>query len=87
MSKETVTYIIKRKGIDDDDLYITNRPSENVPTIRYSTDKRDAKHFDGLDKTSIDMTKHVAIKKTVTETTKYEEVAYDTGNEPITENS
>ncbi|MEJ7472036.1 DUF2483 family protein, partial [Staphylococcus epidermidis] len=37
----------------------------------------DAKGFDGLDKSVIDMTKHTAIKKTVTETTEYEEVEYD----------
>ncbi|CQD26492.1 DUF2483 family protein [Staphylococcus capitis] len=72
--KETVTYIIKRK---DNDLYITNKPSENFPAIKYSTDMRDAKDFDGLDKTSIDMTQHKAIKKTVTETTKYEEVDHE----------
>ncbi|MBX5322543.1 DUF2483 family protein [Staphylococcus caprae] len=72
--RRTVTYLIKRK---DNDLYITNKPSENFPAIKYSTDMRDAKDFDGLDKTSIDMTQHKAIKKTVTETTKYEEVAYE----------
>ncbi|RLY77061.1 DUF2483 domain-containing protein, partial [Staphylococcus hominis] len=40
-------------------------------------DKRRAREFDGLDKTSIDMTQHAAIKKVVTETTKYEEVGLD----------
>ena len=72
--KETVTYIIKRK---DNDLYITNKPSENFPTIKYSTDMRDAKDFDGLEKSVIDMTEHIAIKKTVTETNKYEDVECD----------
>ena len=74
--KLTVTYLIKRKD-DYDDLYIMNRPSESFPDIKYSTDKRDAKEFNGLDNTSIDMTKHIAIKKTETKTTEYEEVDYD----------
>ena len=71
--KETVTYLIKLKDAPFD-LYITNKPSANFPTIKYSTSSGDA---DGLDKTVIDMTKHIAIKKTVTETTKFEEVEYD----------
>ena len=33
--------------------------------------------FAGLEDVSIDMTKHRAIKKKVTETTEYEEVEYD----------
>ena len=74
--KETVTYLIKRNDVDDD-LYITNRPSGNFPDVKYSTNRRDAKPFDGLDNSVIDMTKHTAIKKTVTETTEYEEVEYD----------
>ncbi|MBF2236401.1 DUF2483 family protein [Staphylococcus epidermidis] len=74
--KETVTYLIKLKDAPFD-LYITNKPSTNFPTIKYSTNSGDAKDFDGLDKTVIDMTKHIAIKKTVTETTKFEEVEYD----------
>ena len=72
--KQTVTYLIKKKG---DDLYITNRPSESNDTIKYSTDRRDAREFNGLDNSIIDMTKHIAIKKTVTETIEYEEVDYD----------
>ncbi|PTJ79280.1 DUF2483 family protein [Staphylococcus kloosii] len=72
--KQTVTYLIKKK---DDDLYITNKPSESNDTIKYSTDRRDAREFNGLDNSIIDMTKHIAIKKTVTETTEYEEVDYD----------
>ena len=74
--KETVTYLIKLKGVDDD-IYITNRPSENFPDIKYSTNRRDAKDFDGMDNSVIDMTKHKAIKKIVKETTEYEEVEYD----------
>lgn len=73
---ETVTYLIKLKDVDDD-LYITNRPSENFPDIKYSTNRRDAKDFDGMDNAVIDMTKHTAIKKTVKESTEYEEVEYD----------
>jgi len=71
-----VTYLIKRKDIDDE-LYVTNRPSENFPDIKYSTNRRDAKDFDGMDNTVIDMTKHKAIKKIVKETTEYEEVEYE----------
>ncbi|MBF7022520.1 DUF2483 family protein [Staphylococcus kloosii] len=72
--KQTVTYLIKKKG---DDLNITNKPSEANDTIKYSTDRRDAREFNGLDNIIIDMTRHTAIKKTVTETTEYEEVDYD----------
>lgn len=85
MSKETVTYLIKLKNAPYD-LYIRNRPVTPEDT-EYTRDKRRAREFDGLDKNAIDMTLHTAVKKTVTETTKYEEVAYDTGNEPIPENS
>lgn len=74
--KETVTYLIKLKDVDDD-IYITNRPSENFPDIKYSTNRRDAKDFDGMDNAVIDMTKHKAIKKTVKESTEYEEVEYE----------
>lgn len=74
--KETVTYLIKRNDVDDD-LYITNRPSDNFPYIKYSTNRRDAKDFDGMDNAVIDMTKHKAIKKTVKESTEYEEVEYE----------
>lgn len=77
--KETVTYLIKLKDAPFD-LFITNKPSTNFPTIKYSTNIGDAKGFDGLDKSVIDMTKHTAIKKTVTETTEYEEVKYDWTN-------
>ncbi|MDU5228273.1 MAG: DUF2483 family protein, partial [Staphylococcus epidermidis] len=43
----------------------------------YSRDRRRAREFAGLEDVSIDMTKHRAIKKKVTETTEYEEVEYD----------
>ncbi|NMK72249.1 DUF2483 family protein [Staphylococcus capitis] len=72
--KETVTYIIKRKN---EYLFITNRPTETNDTVKYSTDRRDAREFNGMEDANIDMTNHVAIKKTVTETTKYEEVEYE----------
>ncbi|MGK8444381.1 DUF2483 family protein [Staphylococcus epidermidis] len=73
--KETVTYLIKLKGAPFD-LYITNKPN-NKEDASYSRDTRRAREFAGLEDMSIDMTKHTAIKKTVTETTKYEEVKYD----------
>lgn len=73
--KETVTYLIKLKDAPYD-LYIRNRPNTPEDTD-YTRDKRRAREFDGLDKTSIDMTQHSAIKKVVTETTKYEEVEYE----------
>ncbi|HDA7553623.1 TPA: DUF2483 family protein [Staphylococcus aureus] len=72
--KQIVTYLIKHK---DENLFITNRPTEVNDTVKYSTDMRDAREFDGLDKTVIDMSKHIAIKKTVTETIEYEEVEHD----------
>lgn len=73
--KETVSYLIKLKETPFP-LYISNRPS-NAEDTSYSRDKRRARDFDGLDDISIDMTHHVAIKKTVTETTEYEEVEID----------
>ncbi|MCE4976585.1 DUF2483 family protein [Staphylococcus hominis] len=72
--KETVTYIIKRK---DNDLYITNTPSHNLPEIKYSTEFRNAKEFNGVDRSSIDMTEHKAIKHTHIEQDIYEEIEYD----------
>ncbi|PNZ85722.1 DUF2483 family protein [Staphylococcus devriesei] len=72
--KQSVTYLIKLK---DRNLWITNKPTDNFPAIKYSTERRDAKEFDGLDNATIDMTNHIAIKKTVTETTEYEEVEND----------
>ena len=45
--KQTVTYLIKHK---DENLFITNRPTEVNDTVKYSTDMRDAREFDGLTK-------------------------------------
>ncbi|PTJ09054.1 DUF2483 family protein [Staphylococcus simulans] len=84
MSKTTVTYLIK---ITDSNLYVTNKPTDKNTTIKYSTDRRDAREFNGMEDAAVDMTFHTAIKKTVTETTEYEEVAYDARNELISENS
>lgn len=74
--KETVTYLIKRNDVGDD-LYITNRPSDNFPEIKYSTNFKDAREFDGVDKTVIDMKIHAAIKHRHIEDDIYEEVEYD----------
>lgn len=82
--KQTVTYLIKHKN---ENLFITNRPTEVNDTVKYSTDMRDAREFDGLDKTVIDMSKHKAIKKTVTETIEYEEVEHDWGKTRTTRKS
>lgn len=70
--KQTTTYIIKHKMID---IYVTNKPSEQSPHISYSTDFGRAREFDGMENASIDMSDHIAIMKTVTETTEYEEVS------------
>lgn len=72
--KQTTTYIIKHKMID---IYVTNKPSEQSPHISYSTDFSRARPFDGLDNASIDMSDHIAIMKTVTETTEYKEVPHE----------
>lgn len=72
--KQTTTYIIKHKMID---IYVTNKPSEQSPHISYSTDFGRAREFDGMESASIDMNDHIAIKKTLTETTEYEEVHID----------
>ncbi|ANZ33903.1 MULTISPECIES: DUF2483 family protein [Staphylococcus] len=72
--KSTVTYLIKMK---ETNLYIINRPTYNNPTVKYSTDKRDAREFNGLEDAEVDMNNHVAIKKVVTETTEYEEVDFN----------
>lgn len=60
--KEVITYIIKAKT-DFDDLYIYNKPSGNNPKIIYTNEKSDAKEFSGMEKASIDMTKHKAFKR------------------------
>lgn len=72
---QTVKYLIKLKNAPFD-LYVSNR-FNNPEGANYSRDKRRAREFDGLDDASIDMTHHVAIKKTVTETVDYEEVKLD----------
>ncbi|MFW3529761.1 DUF2483 family protein [Staphylococcus caprae] len=72
--RQTVTYLIKRKN---ENLFITNKPTDTNDTVKYSTDRRDAREFNGMEDANIDMTNHVAIKKTVTETTEYEEVEYE----------
>lgn len=70
--KETVTYLIKLKNAPFD-LYITNKPMTAEDTS-YTRNRNRARDFNGLDDVSIDMTEHIAIKKVVTEQTKYEEV-------------
>ena len=69
--KETVTYIIRHREIP---IYITNKPSDSNPETSYSTNRSRAREFDGMEEAKINMDYHIAIKKTVTETTKYEEV-------------
>lgn len=70
--KETVTYLIKLKNVPFD-LYISNKPMTPEDTS-YTRNRSRARDFNGLDDVSIDMTEHTAIKKVVTEQTKYEEV-------------
>lgn len=70
--KETVTYLIKLKNAPFD-LYIMNKPMTADDTS-YTRNRSRARDFNGLDDVSIDMTEHTAIKKVVTEQTKYEEV-------------
>ncbi len=68
---ETITYIIRHRDIP---IYITNKPSDNNPEVNYSTNRSRAREFNGMEEASINMDNHMAIKKIVTETTKYEEV-------------
>ena len=70
--KETVTYLIKLKNAPFD-LYIMNKTVTPEDTT-YTRNRSRARDFNGLDDVSIDMTEHKAIKKIVTEQTKYEEV-------------
>lgn len=58
--KETITYLIKFK---EEYLWVTNKPTSNVPTIKYSTYKGDARAFTGLEDLSIDLTNHSVIKR------------------------
>ncbi|EKU50346.1 DUF2483 family protein [Staphylococcus massiliensis] len=69
-----ITYLIKHKDLD---LYIINRPTDTRPEIKYCDSFYEAREFDGTDNSKIDMTQHVAIKKTVTENVDYEEVNID----------
>ena len=73
--KEIVTYLIKvRNGPFD--LYLTNKPL--IPEdASYSRNQSRAREFNGMEEASINMDYHIAIKKTVTETTEYEEVQDD----------
>lgn len=68
---ETITYIIRHRDIP---IYITNKPNDNNPEVNYSTNRSRAREFNGMEEASINMDNHMAIKKIVTETTKYEEV-------------
>lgn len=70
--KETVTYLIKRSD-SEDELFLSNRPLK-PDGAKYGMGIQSAREFNGMEDASIDMTKHKAIKKIVTETTKYEEV-------------
>lgn len=73
--KETVTYLIKVKG-GPFDLYLTNKPMAPEDAI-YTRNRSRARDFNGLEDASINMTEHTAIKKVVTEQTKYKEIEYD----------
>lgn len=68
MRKETITYIISK-----DNLWVTNKPSKQFSTIKYSTSKSDARQFDGLDDLSIDLTGHKIFKVTHIEIREEEE--------------
>lgn len=76
--KETVTYLIKLKNAPFD-LYIANKPITPEDTS-YTRNRSRARDFNGLDDVSIDMTEHIAIKKIVTEQTKYQEVDNEFSN-------
>lgn len=71
---ETITYLIRHREIP---IYITNKPSDSNPEVSYSTNRSRAREFNGMEEASINMDYHIAIKKVVTETVKYEEVDYD----------
>ena len=72
--KETVTYLIKFK---EEYLWVTNKPTSNVPTIKYSTYKGDARAFTGLEDLSIDLTNHSVIKHTHVDIDIEEEIKID----------
>lgn len=69
--KETITYIIRHREIP---IYITNKPTDNNSDINYSTNRQRAREFNGMEEASINMDYHVAVKKTVKESTEYKEV-------------
>ena len=71
---ETITYLIRHRDLP---IYITNKPSDSNPEVSYSTNRNRAREFNGMEEASINMDYHIAIKKVVTETVKYEEVDYD----------
>lgn len=73
--KEIVTYLIKIKD-SPFDLYLSNKPMA-PEDANYTRNRTRARDFNGLEDASIDMTIHTAIKKTVTESTEYEEIEYD----------
>ena len=73
--KETVTYLIKVKG-GPFDLYLSNKPM-TPEDASYTRNRSRARDFNGLEDASINMTEHTAIKKVVTEQTKYKEIEYD----------
>lgn len=72
--KETVTYLIKFK---EEYLWVTNKPTSNVPTIKYSTYKGDARAFTGIEDLSIDLTNHSVIKHTHIDIDIEEEIEID----------
>ena len=72
--KETITYLIKFK---EEYLWVTNKPTKNVPTIKYSTYKGDARAFTGIEDLSIDLTNHSVIKHTHVDIDIEEEIEID----------
>lgn len=72
--KETVTYLIRHRDIP---IYITNKPNDSNPEISYSTNRQRAREFNGMEEATINMDYHVAVKKTVKESTEYEELNTD----------
>ena len=71
---ETITYIIRHRDMP---IYITNKPTDNNSDVSYSTNRNRAREFNGMEEAKINMDHHIAIKKTVIETTEYEEVQDD----------
>lgn len=71
---ETITYIIRHRDIP---IYITNKPYGDNPEVSYSSNRSRAREFNGLEEANINMDYHIAIKKVLTETIKYEEVDHE----------